>query len=148
MTRRRIPCTLSSRVISPSSHSGSLGRVSTLGKIGQMALLFVHGKCHHYYESGHTRRPRRGTHGTGGTTSQERATCLAEACVFCPGNLWRGLAVRFGRLVWRSYRGCRRCCGWNHWREGGGRCVQLSLFGARPFADRKSTRLNSSHQII
>src|SRR2546421_3408124 len=55
MTRRRIPCTLSSRVIGPSSHRGSLGRVSTLGKIGQMALPFVHGKCQHYYESGHTR---------------------------------------------------------------------------------------------
>src|SRR5207248_984781 len=55
MTRRRIPCTLSSRVISPSSDSGSLGRVSTLGKIGQMALLFVHGKCQHYYESGQPR---------------------------------------------------------------------------------------------
>src|SRR5438309_11994789 len=55
MTRRRIPCTLSSRVIGPSSHSGSLGRVSTLGKIGQMALFRVHGKCQHYYESGQTR---------------------------------------------------------------------------------------------
>src|SRR5438445_5603669 len=55
MTRRRIPCTLSSRVISSSSHSGFLGRTSTLGKIGQMALLFVHGKCQHYYESGQTR---------------------------------------------------------------------------------------------
>src|ERR1700704_6258511 len=52
MTRRRIPCTLSSRVIGSSSHSGFLGRTSTLGKIGQMALLFVHGKCQHYYESG------------------------------------------------------------------------------------------------
>src|ERR1700716_1892356 len=56
MTRRRIPCTLSSRVIGSSSHSGFLGRTSTLGKIGQMALLFVHGKCQHYYESGHPRR--------------------------------------------------------------------------------------------
>src|SRR5438105_9660003 len=55
MTRRRIPCTLSSRVIGSSSHSGFLGRTSTLGKIGQMALLFVHGKCQHYYESGHPR---------------------------------------------------------------------------------------------
>src|SRR6266581_1872932 len=54
MTRRRIPCTLSSRVIGSSSHSGFLGRTSTLGKIGQMALLFVHGKCQHYYESGHS----------------------------------------------------------------------------------------------
>src|SRR5207249_8472865 len=55
MTRRRIPCTLSSRVIGSSSHSGFLGRTSTLGKIGQMALLFVHGKCQHYYESGQPR---------------------------------------------------------------------------------------------
>src|SRR6266850_2704603 len=55
MTRRRIPCTLSSRVIGPSSHSRSLGRVSTLGKIGQMALFCVHGKCQHYSESGQTR---------------------------------------------------------------------------------------------
>src|SRR3989442_12389675 len=52
MTRKRIPCTLSSRVIGPSSHSGSLGRVVTLGKIGPMAFFFVHGKCQHYYESG------------------------------------------------------------------------------------------------
>src|SRR5215470_15775172 len=57
MTRRRIPCTLSSRVIGPSSHSGSLGRVSTLGKIGPMALVFVHDKCQHYSESGHTSQP-------------------------------------------------------------------------------------------
>src|SRR5262245_47597894 len=55
MTRSRIPCTLSSRVIGPSSHSGSLGRVSTLGKIGPMALVLVHGKCQHYSESGQTR---------------------------------------------------------------------------------------------
>src|SRR5437867_6124288 len=55
MTRKRIPCTLSSRVIGPSSHSGSLGRVRTLGKIGPMAFLFVHGKCQHYYESGQSR---------------------------------------------------------------------------------------------
>src|SRR5437879_5424463 len=55
MTRKRIPCTLSSRVIGPSSHSGSLGRVVTLGKIGPMAFFFVHGKCQHYYESGHSR---------------------------------------------------------------------------------------------
>jgi len=27
--------------------SGSLGRVSTLGKIGQMALLLAHRKCQH-----------------------------------------------------------------------------------------------------
>src|SRR5205809_1626271 len=52
MTRKRIPCTLSSRVIGPSSHSGSLGRVRTLGKIRPMAFFFVHGKCQHYYESG------------------------------------------------------------------------------------------------
>src|SRR5215468_7598186 len=56
MTRRRIPCTLSSRVIGSSPHSGSLGRVSTLGKIGPMAFLFVHGKCQHYYESGQSSR--------------------------------------------------------------------------------------------
>src|SRR5438046_10540504 len=56
MTRKRIPCTLSSRVIGPSSHSGSLGRVRTLGKIRPMAFFFVHGKCQHYYESGHTSR--------------------------------------------------------------------------------------------
>src|SRR6266566_4810316 len=49
------PCTLSSRVIGPSSHSGSLGRVVTLGKIGPMAFFFVHEKCQHYYESGHPR---------------------------------------------------------------------------------------------
>src|SRR5207245_2773940 len=55
MTRKRIPCTLSSRVIGPSSHSGSLGRVRTLGKIRPMAFFFVHGKCQHYYESGHSR---------------------------------------------------------------------------------------------
>src|SRR5205809_4895660 len=55
MTRKRIPCTLSSRVIGPSSHSGSLGRVVTLGKIGPMAFFFVHEKCQHYYESGQTR---------------------------------------------------------------------------------------------
>src|SRR6266568_5434614 len=54
MTRKRIPCTLSSRVIGPSSHSGSLGRVVTLGKIGPMAFFFVHEKCQHYYESGHS----------------------------------------------------------------------------------------------
>src|SRR5262245_26672502 len=54
MTRRRIPCTLSSRVIGPSSHSGSLGRVSTLGKIEPMALFFAHDKCQHYSESGQT----------------------------------------------------------------------------------------------
>src|SRR2546426_9884950 len=54
MTRKRIPCTLSSRVIGPSSHSGSLGRVRTLGKIRPMAFFFVHGKCQHYYESGHS----------------------------------------------------------------------------------------------
>src|SRR5207245_1586668 len=57
MTRKRIPCTLSSRVIGPSSHSGSLGRVVTLGKIGPMAFFFVHGKCQHYYESGQSRPP-------------------------------------------------------------------------------------------
>src|SRR5438445_7671660 len=56
MTRKRIPCTLSSRVIGPSSHSGSLGRVRTLGKIRPMAFFFVHGKCQHYYESGHPRQ--------------------------------------------------------------------------------------------
>src|SRR2546422_11626394 len=64
MTRRRIPCTLSSRVIGPSSHSGSLGRVLPLGKIGPKALSFVHGNCQHYYESGHTRpQSRPGTMG-------------------------------------------------------------------------------------
>ena len=36
------------------THSGSLGRVVTLGKIGPMAFFFVHEKCQHYYESGHT----------------------------------------------------------------------------------------------
>src|SRR5439155_25053883 len=55
MTRKRIPCTLWSRVIGPSSHSGSLGRVVTLGKIGPMAFFFVHEKCQHYYESGQSR---------------------------------------------------------------------------------------------
>jgi hypothetical protein len=29
------------------SHSGSLGRVNTLGKIEPMALVFVHNKCQH-----------------------------------------------------------------------------------------------------
>src|SRR5207245_5590510 len=57
MTRKRIPCTLSSRVIGPSSHSGSLGRVVTLGKIGPMAFFFVHEKCQHYYESGQSSDP-------------------------------------------------------------------------------------------
>src|SRR5213596_715909 len=59
MTRKRIPCTLSSRVIGPSSHSGSLGRVRTLGKIRPMAFFFVHGKCQHYYESGQSSRLRK-----------------------------------------------------------------------------------------
>src|SRR5438034_11434398 len=59
MTRKRIPCTLSSRVIGPSSHSGSLGRVRTLGKIRPMAFFFVHGKCQHYYESGQSSAARR-----------------------------------------------------------------------------------------
>src|SRR5207245_10533106 len=57
MTRKRIPCTLSSRVSGPACHSGSLGRVRTLGKIRPMAFFFVHGKCQHYYESGHPSSP-------------------------------------------------------------------------------------------
>src|SRR5262245_49744116 len=52
MTRRRIVSMLSSRVISSSSHSRSLGGVQTLGRIGRMALFSFH-RCQHYYESGH-----------------------------------------------------------------------------------------------
>src|SRR5207302_11028421 len=84
MTRRRIPCTLSSRVIGSSSHSGFLGRTSTLGKIGQMALLFVHGKCQHYYESGQpraARAPRRGP--------KELLSTTENLLVGLPN--WRGL---------------------------------------------------------
>src|SRR3972149_11889799 len=54
MTRSRIPCMLSSRVIGRSSQNGSLGRVVTLGKIDQMALFFHGHKCQHYYDSVHT----------------------------------------------------------------------------------------------
>jgi hypothetical protein len=44
------------RVIPFSSHSRSLGRVQTLGRIGRMALVSFH-RCRHYYESGQP-RPR------------------------------------------------------------------------------------------
>src|SRR5437762_3713941 len=79
MTRKRIPCTLWSRVIGPSSHSGSLGRVVTLGKIGPMAFFFVHEKCQHYYESGQSsapappRRPTASTQNFGYRTEARRS---------------------------------------------------------------------------
>jgi hypothetical protein len=44
-----------SRAIVSSSHSGFLGRVHTLGRIGPMALFLFHRQCQHYYESGQPR---------------------------------------------------------------------------------------------
>src|SRR2546427_6998245 len=60
MTRRRIPCMLSSRVIGRSSQSGSLGGVVTLGTIGQMALLASASKCQHNATQDTLVRPQKG----------------------------------------------------------------------------------------
>src|SRR5437867_7948656 len=42
-----IPCMLSSRVIAPPPHRGSLAGVLTLGKVGQVVLISLRLKCQH-----------------------------------------------------------------------------------------------------
>ena len=55
MTCSRSPRAFSSRVIGPSSQSGPLHGVVTLGTIGQMALVVSSRKCQHSFGSGHTK---------------------------------------------------------------------------------------------